>query len=202
MNKYKAIKYGILAILGVFAVYQIFPIRFGDYCDELENLITFIYSGGLFLFSFLVFLLIDLIRTIKKKIKFDYIPCIFLVVFIAVSFLSFQIENEKFWTKPILAGYVVLGEDLFGAEHLILYENKTFSIKQQKVLGRCTYQGKYFIKQDTLVLKRNNLPEPINKLFCTKYLINQTDSILIPLDKEYKIIDFKKYESRWHQIAN
>ena len=195
MNKYKAIKYGILAILGVFAVYQIFPIRVGDYCAGLMNAIMFVFLGGLFLFSFLVFIVIDLIRTIKNKVKFDYIPCIFLIVFIAVNFLSFQIKTEKFWTKPILTGYVVLGEDLFSAEHLILYENKTFAIKKRQPEFTCTYQGKYSIKQDTLILKRDDLSELTNKLFCNKYLIHQIDSTLIPLENGYKIIDLKKYET-------
>jgi len=193
MNKYKAIKYGILAILGVFAVYQIFPIEFGDYCVGLEKIMAFLFYCGLFSFGFLYFLLIDLILTITKKIKFDYIPCVILGVFIAVSLLFFQIENKKFWTKKTLIGYMFDSSEIIEA-YLVLYENNTFSARKYR--NRCcTYQGKYSIKQDTLILKRDDLPELTDKLFCNKYLIHQIDSTLIPLENGYKIIDLKKYET-------
>ena len=201
--KYRIIKYGLLTIIGFFAIYQISPVKFGDYCTGLGPLILFARLGNLFLLVFLVFLAIDLILKIKHKIKFDYIPCIFLGVFIIISFLLFRIKiDEKFWTKTVLTGRVMLGEDLFSAEQLILYENKTFFIKQQHPIGICIYQGKYFIQQDTLVLKRKKLPEPIDKLFCTKYLINQTDSFLIPIEKEYGIINFSECNKGLLEIAN
>jgi len=189
--KYKITKYGLLTILGVFAVYQVFPIRIGDYREGMINGIAFMFFGSLFLCCFSIFLLIDLVRTMKKKIKFDYIPCVFLCVFIAINLLSFQFKNDKFWTETILIGNVVLDEDLFSGERLILYKNKTFSVKTKYPEYSCTYQGKYSIKQDTLILKRNDLSKLTDNLFCTKYLIRQTDSTLIPIEKGYKIINFK-----------
>ena len=201
-KRYKIVKYGLLALFGILAIYKVSPIRIGDYCLILGNIIELLVFVGLFLFVFFIFLILDLVRNIKYKIKFDYIPCVCLVVFAGICFLSFQIENEKFWTKEILIGQVELDSDLFSAEQLILYENKTFSIKSPNILGSCTYQGKYAINQDTLILKRNNLPELTNKLFCIKYLIQQSDSVLIPIDKDYKIINFRKYENRLCQIAN
>ena len=189
--KYKITKYGLLIVLGIIAVYQIFPIRIGDYCEGVINGIAFMFFGSLFLCCFLIFLLIDLVRTMKKKIKFDYIPCVFLCVFIAINLLSFQFKNDKFWTETILIGNVVLDEDLFSNEQLILYKNKTFSIKTQYIASNCTRQGKYSIKQDTLILKRNDLSKLTDNLFCTKYLIRQTDSTLIPIEKGYNIINFK-----------
>ena len=182
---YKIIKYGLLIFCGIFAIYQVFPIHIGDYCSELLDVFAFVLFGGLFIFSFLIFLIVDLVRKIKYGNKFDYIPCVFLAIFIGICFLSFQIDGKKIWTDEILTTKGIQNDYLDNNTHLTLYKNGTFVASSGYGSRYCTYQGKYSINQDTLKLKRDELPKLTDKQLCTKYLICKSDCVLIPLEEGF-----------------
>lgn len=187
---YRIIKYGLLGILIFLTVYQNFPI--GDYCSGLVEALTFMFFCGLSILTFAIFLTIDLIKTFKRKRKFDYVILLFFGIFLTTNFLLLKIENKKFWTKTLLIGQIEVGD--LRVPQLKLYDNQTFSASTSYADYSCTYQGDYLIENDTLILKRNELSELTNQLFFTKYLISISDSLLKPIDHEYRNIKIKNWE--------
>lgn len=184
---YKTAKYCILIIFSILTLYQIFP--FGDYCSGLVQLILMVIFGGLFLLSFLIFTVIDIIRFKRRRKKFDYIPAFILVFFLFISYIFLTSENEKFWTKLALTGQIDVG-DLRSAK-IKLYQNNTFSVRVSYVDFSCIYQGKYKVENDTLTLLRKDLPELTNNLFTTKYEYSYQDHLLVPVDTTFEKIKYK-----------
>tara|TARA_B100000780_G_scaffold277380_1_gene247935 strand:- start:1159 stop:1755 length:597 start_codon:yes stop_codon:yes gene_type:complete len=185
---YRVIKYGLLAGLTFLTFYQNFP--FGDYCSGLVETLSFVFLGGLFLLSFVIFLTIDLIKTFKKKRKFDFLPLVILTVFLVGNSLLLNNEKDKFWTDKELVGNVEVGD--LRAAQIVLYSNQTFSVRTSYVDWSCTYSGQYSIQDNILQLERDDLEEETNNVFTNKYEIQKSDSLLIPLKLGIEKIKIKK----------
>lgn len=173
--------------LTLLTLYQILPI--GDYCSGLVQALLMILFCGLSILSFIIFTIIDITRLIRKKIKFDFTPLIILTSFFLVFFIFINSESDKFWTKTVLTGQIDEGD--LRAAHIQLYSNNTFSASISYVDWSCTYQGDYKINNDTLFLKRDDLSELTNNVFDTKYKFSDQDSLLIPVDKKFKMVKIK-----------
>jgi hypothetical protein len=191
---YRVIKYGLLTGLTILTFYQNFP--FGDYCSGLVEALSFVILGGLFLISFVIFLTIDLIKTFKKKQKFDFLPLVILTVFLAGNSLLLDNEKEKFWTDKELVGNVEVGD--LRAAQIVLYSNQTFSVRTSYVDWSCTYSGRYSIQENILRLERDNLEVETNNVFTNKYEILKSDSLLIPLKSGIEKIKIKKLGTTQH----
>lgn len=170
--------------MALLTLYQILPI--GDYCSGLVQALLMIIFGGLLILSFIVFTIVDVVRLIRKKIRFDFLPLIIITVFFSVFFIFINSETDKFWTKTTLTGQTDEGD--LRAAQIQLYSNNSFSVRISYVDWSCTYQGDYKINNDTLFLKRDDLTELTNNVFDTKYKFSYQDSLLIPIDKKCKKI--------------
>ena len=186
--KRRAVKYGILIFFGLIVLYQYIPI--GDYCSGLLNFLNFLFYGGLLVLAFLIISIIDLVKYLRKKQKFDFTPLILIVLFgIAWSFL-YQHENEKFWTAKVLEGYLTIdGTPRSG--NLTLYKNGSFGATLYSADYDCTFQGDYSIENGKLILQRGDLSSLTNDVFTTEYLINKKDSILRPASSGFEPIRIK-----------
>lgn len=183
------IKYGVLVILGLVVLYQYIPI--GDYCSGLLNFLNFLFYGGLLLLAFLVISIIDLVRYLRKKQKFDFIPLILIVLFgTAWSFL-YQHENEKFWTAKVLEGYFAI-EGTPRSGNLTLYKNGSFGATLYSADYDCTFQGEYSIENGKLTLHRRDLNSLTNDVFTTEYLVDKKDNILKPIDRKFETININR----------
>lgn len=186
---YRIIKYGLLTGLTILTFYQNCP--FGDYCSGLVEALSFVILGGLFLISFLIFITIDLIKTFKKKRKFDFLTFIILTVFLVGNSLLLDNEKDKFWTDKELVGKVEVGD--LRAAQIVLYTNQTFSVWTSYVDWSCTYSGRYYIQENILRLERDDLEEVTNNVFTNKYEILKSDSLLIPLKSGIEKIRIKNW---------
>lgn len=185
---YRVIKYGLLTGLAILTFYQSFP--FGDYCSGLVEALSIVILGGLFLISFAIFLTIDLIGTLKKKRKFDFLPLTILTVFLVGNSFLLDNEKDKFWTDKELVGNSEVGD--LRAAQIILYSNQTFSVSTSYVDWSCTYSGRYSIQENILRLERDDLEEKTNNVFTTNYEIRKSDSLLIPLKSGIEKIRIEK----------
>ncbi len=185
---YRVIKYGLLTVLTILTFYQNFP--FGDYCSGLVEALSFVLMGGLFLISFVIFLIIDLVKTFKKKRKFDFIPLAILTVFLIGNSLLLDNEKDKFWTDMELVGNVEVGD--LRAAQIVLYSNQTFSVRTSYVDWSCTYSGRYSIQDNILQLERDDLEKETDNVFTNKYEIQKSDSLLIPLKSGIEKVKIKK----------
>ncbi|MFW5983293.1 MAG: hypothetical protein ACOCQ4_02240 [bacterium] len=185
---YRIIKYGLLIGLTILTFYQNFP--FGDYCSGLVEALLFVILGGLFLISFAVFLTIDLVKTFKKKRKFDFLPLVILTIFLVGNSLLLNNEKDKFWTDKELVGNIEVGD--LRAAQIVLYSNQMFSVRTSYVDYSCTYSGRYSIRENILRLERDNFEKETNNVFTTEYEIQKSDSLLIPLESGIETIKIKK----------
>ena len=185
--RYRLIKSGLLIALAILTLYQILP--FGDYCSGLVQIILMLVFGGFLILTFLVFTVIDIVRLIRKKVNFDFIPLIIMLLVGLTFYIFINADSDKFWTKTKLTGQIDVG-DLRGAQ-MQLYDNNTFAVRISYVDWTCTYQGNFKIIGDTLILEKVELPELTDHVFNTKYKLSQQDSLLIPFDKKYNTIKIK-----------
>ena len=176
-----------MIVLALLTLYQIMPI--GDYSSGLEKIFLLIILGGLLILSFIVFVIVDIVRFIKMKRKFDFVPLIIITLFLTVFLIFNNSKTDKFWTKTILTGQIVEGD--LRAAQIQLYRNNTFAIRISYVDWCFTYQGDYTIKKDTLFLNRDDINKLTNNEFDTKYTFSYRDSLLIPINKKCKMIKIK-----------
>ena len=182
---YRIIKYGLLIVLIILTLSYEFPT--GDYVSGLGRAICIILFLGLLILSFIIFTIIDFIRFMKKKSRFDFIPVTIIIIFF-IAFLNLSnSENDKFWTKTVLTAQTDDGTEA----QLKLYGNNTFLVKIPHSDCSFHYQGDYKIHNDTLILERKDLPELTSKLVGTRYKVSKHDSMLIPFDNEYKKFKIK-----------
>lgn len=170
-------------------IYQFIPI--GDYCHGLVNGFIFLFFGAIFILTFLIITIRDIIKHFKKKQKFDFIP-LFLALLLGVScHIIMGMENKKFWTKKILFGNIEMdGTPRSGT--LKLYKNGSFGATHHYVDFSCTFQGYYEIKKDTLYLNRKDLGQLTEGLFTTTYSIDRKNNILEPTIKNFNVIKIVK----------
>lgn len=178
-------KYGILVFFGGALLYQFLPI--GDYCGGLLGFFYFLFFGGLILLAFLIITIIDLVALWKKKRRFDFIPLILVLVFGALFYLQQGLKNKKFWTEKSLSGGIEI-EFTPKSGYLQLYKNGTFGATFHSADYSCTFQGDYELKEDTLRLKRPELPELTNGTFATEYLVDKQLGTITPSDPNFGVI--------------
>jgi hypothetical protein len=181
----KTIKYTILILLGLLIFYQFIPI--GDYCSGMANSLLFLALGALFLLAFLIILIFDIIKRVKQKQSFDFIPLVVFIIIVGSNYSLLKTDNKKFWTTEVLVAG--LERNGYGrTNRMILYKNNSFAITCYDVEIKCTIQGNYTSKGDTLKLNRKGLAKLTNNAFTAYYIISKRDSTLIPLDTTFKII--------------
>jgi len=185
---YKKIKYGILVFLFVYTL--IINLKYGDYsndyCSGITNVILFYFMTAFFIIVFLVFLIIDLILTLKLKKKFDFVPVLLLIVFVSVNFSLFSATNNNYWKSVSMEGKL---EDRDKIGTLILFTDYTFKAQNIKYEYYCAHQGKYHIENDTLILDYIGIEDKTESYFTTKYLIS--DSILQPVNLNFSRIKLR-----------
>jgi len=179
------LKYGILSFFGIAMIYQFIPI--GDYCQGLVNGLNFLFFGGLFILTFLIISIRDIVKHFKKKQKFDFIPLFLALLFGVSCHIIMGLENKKFWTKKTLIGTIeIVGSPKSGS--LKLFKNGTFGATYHYADFSCTYQGNYKIKNDTLLLNRKDLDELTEGIFTTRYSIDRKNNILKPTAENFNVI--------------
>jgi len=181
-------KYLILIIFGVLTLNIFLPI--GDYCRGIVTGVGFIFFGSIFILSFLIFLMINLYQVYKKKKKIDFVLIIIFLFFISATTILLNLENKKFWSHIVMEGIVL--DDNFNSGKIILYKNGTFAATHRRIDYSCTYQGNYDLKNDILVLRRENLSELTTYLFTNEYILSKKDSIFQPIDGNYALIQIIK----------
>lgn len=183
--KPKIIKYIILILLGSLMLYQFIPI--GDYCDGMANGLFFLALGVLFLLAFLIILIFDIIKRVKHKQQFDFIPLIIFIIVVGCNYSLLKVENKKFWTTEVLIAD--LEQDNFiRTNRITLYNNNSFAITDFRTDYQCTIQGNYTLKGDTLKLDRKDLSELTDNVFTSHYIISKSDSILVAINKKFENI--------------
>lgn len=181
--KPKIIKYIILILLGLLMLYQFIPL--GDYCDGMANGLFFLALGSLFLLSFLIILILDIIKRAKHKQKFDFIPLIIFIIVVGCNYSLLKVENKKFWTTEILVAN--LEQDNFiRTNRMTLYNNNSFAITGFRTDYQCTIQGNYTLKGDTLKLGRKGLNILTDNIFTSHYIISKSDSTLVAINKNFE----------------
>jgi len=185
---YRKIKYVFLLGLIFLNLHLLIP--FGDYCSGFAEVLLYILFGGLFFLTFLMFSTIDLVRKIKKKVKFDFIPVFLLIFFLTANWIVLTRENRKFWKKAELEGVFEINDEQVAK--LILYNNGTFDVVVSYIESNCVYSGRYLIQNQNLTLKRSDLEEQTNMTFTTKYRIDLQGSLLLPFDSTFERIKIEK----------
>lgn len=176
-NKY--IKYGILLFLGFLTIKK--NIHFGDYCTGMPDGIQWLF----FCFIFIIAVII-LIRI--KENKYD--PKIYWIVLITIV-LNFTIKPaiEVISNKKLfLVGTI---DNIGRNKQISLNDNNSFNIELQEVEWTCYKKGKYEIKENILILKKDNLIQETDSFFTYKYKIDLKKKILIPLERGFNTITIK-----------
>lgn len=189
MSKKKLIKYGILIVLGYFILKPMIPI--GDYCGGLLTVLNFFLFGGLLVLAFLIITIVDVVRSIKTKEKFDFIPLVLTLIIGFSYFLILEQKEPKFWTERTLNGRTEIFSTPRSGQ-LNLYKNGTFAATLYSADYSCTFQGKYELNDNRLELKRTDLSEVTEKVFTTEYIIDEQTKTLNPTDKSYSIIEIRE----------
>ena len=184
--KLKGLKYIALIVFGFLFIKDYFP--FGDYCSGLLSAFKFILFGGLFLLLFLILSISNIIQVIKKRVKFDYILLLIFLFFVITESLLMKLDHRKFWIKSVWEGNISFDHRPKSGV-LYLYKNNTFEATHNYADFSCTYDGKYEINQDTLLLLRSTIILDTDSLFTNKYKFNKHKNKLIPFSNTFKIIE-------------
>ncbi len=181
----KTIKHTILVLLGLLMLYQFIPI--GDYCNGLLNGLLFLALGALFLLAFLIILFFDIIKRVKHKQPFDFIPLAIFIIIVGSNYSLLKTDNKKFWTTEVLVGDLE-NNNFSRTNRIILYKNNSFAITSYRADYSCTIQGHYALKGDTLKLNRKGLSKLTDNAFTSHYIISKRDSTFVALDTNFKTI--------------
>lgn len=186
MTERKKIKYGILLALLLITLYQ--DINIGDFCEGMAEGLLFAFLIILFFVFLIIIELRDLYKLIIKKEKFDFIPLLFLAVFILSNWLLYVANENRFWKKVKYEGEI---DNIDSRAWIMLYENKTFEATKSYIEQRCTYSGKYHLEKNTLILDDVNIEAKTDNNFTRKYQFI-SDSLLQPIDKKFSNIKLKR----------
>lgn len=159
-------------------------LHFGDYCEGMAQglLLTFL------VLVFGIYLIILYIREtylfFKQQRKVDFKLLILTLTTIILNlFISSAYENY-FWVKVKFKGNL---DDIDNKSWITLLENKKYLATISSIEERCTFQGEYMQKGDTILLKDTTLKSKTFNTFTNKYILEK-NKILIPLDTNYKKI--------------
>ncbi len=179
---YKIAKYTLLLLFAFLALYQFFPT--GDYCvSGMMIAFMWLFFGGLFVLAFIIFLVIDITRNIRKKTKFDIIPTVLMVGFILLNlvWINNLEDNSRMW-KDIQWKGTLRSEA--GDGDLMLYTDGTFDAKCQYTEHSCYFFGAYSIENNKLTLVKNDLEELTDHRFTAEYFVHG-DSLFVPVDSVF-----------------
>lgn len=183
----KAVKYGILLVSSLSALYIIAPI--GDSCSGLAHVTGWMLLAMIYVVAFLGFTGIDIYRSVRHRVRFDLVPLFITCLFVVATYWVFKIEAEWPWKEEVLRGRIEVGD--LRAAGLVLYTDGTFKAHTAYVDHGCTYWGGYSWRSDTLLLLRTDLAELTNGTFTTNYCHRPQDNMLMPVGENVAPIEIK-----------
>ncbi|MEO8066221.1 MAG: hypothetical protein ABI599_00880 [Flavobacteriales bacterium] len=172
----KVLKYGLLLVPAVLALYVLAPI--GDRCSGLAHALGALVLAAGYALIFLVITVLDVSRLLAGRKGYDLIPLIITCVFIGAFWSLPAWGDEKPWTRQVFSGQADVGDARSAS--LRLYANGTFSAQTAYADWSCTYTGRYEWENGTLTLLREDLPSLTDSAFTNMYRFAQSDSTWLP----------------------
>lgn len=162
-------------------------IYFDDYCFGVADLLIITGLTIVFFISFLVIVFYDLYNLSIRKIQFNFLPLLIVLLFSISLFIGIKYQG-KFLFKNVTKSYKnELGEET--TSKILLFTDKTFELQQAGKNEVCVKKGTYYFKKDTLFLdKKDKSFKDI--VFDSIYYFNLSENLLIPNNKtllKYKL---------------
>lgn len=149
--------------------------------QECQMGLAWVLFSFLFLLSVIIYFIIDIYRK-----KFDKYVLIIFTLVVALNIGSLTIFESIFSIYIYLKG--IIANSNFHDKYIELYKNKTFKIEIKEIEWSCYFQGDYEIKNDSLILTKENLSSETEHNFTKKYKIDSHNKVLIPYEKEFDTI--------------
>jgi len=182
----------LLLIVGGLLVKTQFVI--GDGCSGMGDGILFVLLVFAYSISFLIIMVISIVKYIKHKGKFNFFPV--LITLIVVTVVFFSAYSDKFESKTIFYAEMK-PKGHTGRNSLTLRKNHTFKIIVGHIESVCYFKGNYILKGDTLKLLKDNIQEKTDSTFADQYIIDKNKKNMHPLDRP----DFLQDTTRWLIIS-
>ncbi|SDS34769.1 hypothetical protein SAMN05216503_2769 [Polaribacter sp. KT25b] len=155
-------------------------IHFDDYCFGIADLLII---GGLtimFFISFLVITFYDLYNLSIRKLRFNFLPLLIVLIFSVSLFIGVKYQGKHF-LKNITKSYKnEVGEE--ATSKILLFTDKTFEFQQVDENEVCYKKGTYYFKNDSLFLEKNDKSVK-DVVFDSIYYFSYKENLLIPINK-------------------
>jgi len=167
----------ILLVIGGLIVRS--QVIIGDDCKGMIQALSLIFFCIIYVISLVVILVVQ--RTRKRPFN----PYPFVTTFVVVIATYFTLNVDKFQSEPKLIA--VTKAEL--KSKLTLRADGTFLIQIREIEWSCFYSGKYDLDRDTLRLSRPDIQSVTEDLFVNRYLVDNDEMRLRPLDNADSVSD-------------
>jgi hypothetical protein len=178
--------YTSIPLIGIwfFILLTILPNR-GTTAGEFILFTAFFVLNYIILFIGII--IISIVRLIKKKEKFNFLPVIVSLIVIVSVIFSFNYAYDVYHSPDILSAENRNLHKYSPYVSLKIREDSTYKIEMLFVEVTNNFYGHYKLKGDTIYL-RDHILMRTDSIFFDKYLIQKSGSYLLPM-LENKFVD-------------
>ncbi|MDP5105466.1 MAG: hypothetical protein NWQ31_04770, partial [Polaribacter sp.] len=130
-----------------------------------------------FFISFMVIVFYDLYNLSIRKIQFNFLPILIVVIFSISLFIAIKYQGKFLFKNPTKTFVNQIGE--VSTSKIILFTDHTFELQQTGKHEVCVKKGTYLFKQDTLFLDKKDKTFK-DEVFDSIYYFRKTQNLLIP----------------------